>query len=259
MPWNPDKYNEFRNIRYQPFFDLMEQISGDGLETAVDLGCGTGEQTRILSGRFPGAVFTGIDSSAEMLAKSGEIKGGNISFRQASVGEFIREQPAASLDLVFSNAALQWSDDHEGLFPRLIGLLRNNGQFAVQMPSQKENRLNQLLLQLVQEEPFAGYLGGWKRDTPMLDIDSYVEVMFGNGLEQVQVMQKVYPIIAETAGTLFDFIAGSALVPYMEKLSGSEQELLTAEFKSRINRSFRKFPAVYPFKRLLLYGRKKSA
>jgi trans-aconitate 2-methyltransferase len=27
MPWNPEVYNQFKNIRYQPFFDLMDLIS----------------------------------------------------------------------------------------------------------------------------------------------------------------------------------------------------------------------------------------
>ena len=45
MPWDPEKYNQFKSIRYQPFFDLMDLISEDGLENCVDIGCGTGEQT----------------------------------------------------------------------------------------------------------------------------------------------------------------------------------------------------------------------
>lgn len=299
MPWNPDKYNEFRNIRYQPFFDLMEMISGDGLEHAVDLGCGTGEQTRILAERFPDARFLGIDASAEMLGKSRELERENLSFRQWTVEEYLQaaddltgnaskdlrrpsskdvpsvstddlqgntplHQPGTSLqhpepapDLIFSNAALQWSDNHEWLFSSLIRLLPENGQLAVQMPCQRDNRLNQLLLELVKDEPFRTGLGGWTRDTPMLDIDAYTEILFENGLDQIQVLQKVYPIIADTPEKLYDFIAGSALIPYMERLPEKDRRALESEFKRRISRSFGKFPAIYAFKRLLLYGRKK--
>ncbi|WP_317619149.1 hypothetical protein [Chryseobacterium foetidum] len=57
MPWNPDTYNQFKNIRYQPFFDLAENISSENLKTAIDIGCGTGEQTKILSDKFPDAQF----------------------------------------------------------------------------------------------------------------------------------------------------------------------------------------------------------
>jgi len=82
MPWNPEVYNQFKNIRYQPFFDLMNLISSDNLKKAIDIGCGTGEQTHILSEKFEDAEFLGIDSSAEMLQKSLEFKNENLSFKQ---------------------------------------------------------------------------------------------------------------------------------------------------------------------------------
>jgi trans-aconitate 2-methyltransferase len=42
MLWNPDVYNQFKKIRYQPFFDLSDFISDENLKTAIDIGCGTG-------------------------------------------------------------------------------------------------------------------------------------------------------------------------------------------------------------------------
>ena len=70
MPWNPEVYNQFKNIRYQPFFDLMSLISEENLKKVVDIGCGTGEQTKILSEKFTNTHFLGIDTSKEMLEKS---------------------------------------------------------------------------------------------------------------------------------------------------------------------------------------------
>jgi len=256
MPWNPEKYNQFKSIRYQPFFDLVELISSEGMKNAVDVGCGTGEQAKILSEKFDKARFVGIDSSPEMLSKSRELESGNLQFKISTVEDFIGSQPAQSLDLVFSNAALQWSDDHEELFPRLISLLSDGGQLAVQMPVQNENLLNRLLIELAQEKPFVDYLQGWKRESPLLSIDQYAQIMFENGLNNLQVIQKMYPIIADTPDQLFDFISGSALIPYMEKLPGSEKEIFVAAYKTRIGKAFSRFPAIYAFKRILLYGTK---
>jgi trans-aconitate 2-methyltransferase len=256
MPWNPEKYNQFKSIRYQPFFDLLELISGNGIKNGVDIGCGTGEQTRILSEKFDAANFLGIDSSSEMLAKSKDLESRNLNFRNVTIEDFIASDPQPNWDLVFSNAALQWSDDHETLFPRLISLLSDKGQLAVQMPVQKENQLNKLLLELVQEKPFKEFLDGWKRESPLLSIDEYAQIMFENGLDNIQIVQKVYPIVADDPESLFDFIAGSALVPYMERMSASQQELFVTEYKSRIQKEFKRFPAMYAFKRLLLYGSK---
>lgn len=256
MPWNPEQYNQFKNIRYQPFFDLLEMIAADGLENCIDIGCGTGEQTKILSEKFEKANFTGIDPSAEMLAKSKELESDKLHFKQSNVEDFIASNTGQQWDLIFSNAALQWSNEHVNLFPQLISLLSDKGQFAVQMPVQNENLLNKLLLELVQEKPFVDWLDGWKRGSPLLSIDEYAQIMFSNGLSNIQVIQKVYPIIADGPGKLFDFIAGSSLIPYMERIHGNKQEIFVNEYKARIRKAFKEFPAIYAFKRLLLYGRK---
>ncbi|AZA62356.1 methyltransferase domain-containing protein [Chryseobacterium indoltheticum] len=254
MPWNPEVYNQFKNIRFQPFFDLMQLISADGLKKAIDIGCGTGEQTHILSEKFVDAEFLGIDSSAEMLSQSISFHNDKLSFKQKKVEELYDSEE--KWDLIFSNAALQWSDDHEKLFPKLLSLLSENGQFAVQMPLQAENILNQILFQLASEEPYETQLQQWNRISPVLGLDDYAKMMFEAGLKDLNISIKVYPIIADDAEELFQFISGSALIPYLEKLDEVSKEKFIGEYKKRITEKFKKFPAIYSFKRMLLYGRK---
>lgn len=254
MPWNPEVYNQFKNIRYQPFFDLMQLISADGLKKAIDIGCGTGEQTHILSEKFVDAEFLGIDSSAEMLSQSISFHNDKLSFKQKKVEELYDSEE--KWDLVFSNAALQWSDDHEKLFPKLLSLLSENGQFAVQMPLQSENILNQILFQLASEEPYETQLQQWNRISPVLSLDDYAKMIFDSGLKDLNISIKVYPIIADDAEKLFQFISGSALIPYLERLNEVSKEKFIGEYKKRIAEKFKKFPAIYSFKRMLLYGRK---
>jgi trans-aconitate 2-methyltransferase len=254
MPWNPEIYNKFKNIRYLPFYDLTAYIKPAKAMKAIDLGCGTGEQTAILADKFKEANFLGVDSSAEMLEKSKLLETENLHFRQSTINDILESDE--KWDLIFSNAALQWEDDHNSLFPKLITLINPQGQFAVQMPSQKENILNEILLELVGEEPFATYLKGWKRISPLLSIDEYAQILFDEGLEDIQILQKVYPIIAQDHDTLYDFISGSALVPYMERLNEEQKEIFTNAFKERIATHFPKLPALYAFKRILLYGRR---
>ncbi|MEP6806558.1 MAG: methyltransferase domain-containing protein, partial [Flavobacterium sp.] len=216
MPWNPEIYNKFKNIRYQPFYDLADFIEPVNGMKAIDLGCGTGEQTAILADKFKEADFLGVDSSAEMLEQSKALETDNLHFRKATTEETIAS--GEKWDLIFSNAALQWSDDHESLFAKLLELLNSQGQFAIQMPVQPENKLNKILLELVNEEPFKTYLNGFTRDSPVLSIDEYAQILFDGGLEDLKILQKVYPIIANDHDTLYNFISGSALIPYIERL-----------------------------------------
>ncbi|MGJ1225935.1 methyltransferase domain-containing protein [Sphingobacterium siyangense] len=254
MPWNPEIYNQFKDVRFKPFYDLSELITADKMEHAVDLGCGTGEQTAILSEQFSQATFLGVDSSAEMLSKSHKLETERLKFRQSSVENFLAEPK--TWDLIFSNAALQWLEDHQALFPQIISKLNVGGQLAIQMPYQPENILNKILFELATEEPYRSYLRGWNRPSSVLDMDTYAQLLFDNGLDQLNLSLRVYPLIAADADMLYNFIAGSALIPYMEQLEEDKKSVFVTEFKTRIEKHFTKFPAIYSFKRILLYGRK---
>ena len=254
MLWNPELYNTFKAIRYQPFYDLMHLIAPGNIKTAVDLGCGTGEQTAILSEHFPETSFLGIDASAEMLEKSALFIHKHLQFQKETTEDWLMTPD--TYDLVFSNAALQWSDNHPELFPRIISKLNTNGQLAVQMPDQPHNILNILLTEMAEEMPYKAQLNGYNRHSSVLSIDAYTRILFANGMKKMQVFTKVYPIIAPDAGTLFRFISGSALLPYMERLNERQQQAFETAFTARITDYFGKFPAIYPFKRILLYAGK---
>jgi len=255
MPWNPDVYNQFKNIRFKPFYDLTGLITDEGKMNAIDLGCGTGEQTAILTEKFPDATFTGIDSSPEMLEKSKALENDRLHFRISTTEEMLDADE--NWDLIFSNAALQWSDHHYDLFPKLVSKLKSGGQLAVQMPYQPGNTLNKILFELADEEPYRTQLNQWNRPSAVLTIDEYAQILFDSGIEDLNLSQKVYPIIAEDHDTLFNFISGSALIPYLERLDEEQQKVFTAEFKHQISKDFAKLPAIYAFKRILMYGRKK--
>ena len=254
MPWNPEIYNQFKNIRFKPFFDLMDLISGEDLQTCVDIGCGTGEQTALLAEKFENTTFLGIDSSEEMLSASKKFANEKLHFELATIEAFSNSE--STWDLIFSNAALQWSENHYKLFPKLISKINKGGQIAIQMPFQKENILNRILVEMVNEKPFVDMLKGFRQDSPLLQIDDYAKIMFDGGLKNLNIFLKVYPIIAKNELDLYSFISGSALIPYMDRLKQNDQELFKSEFIKRIQNYFGTFPAIYPFKRILLYGAK---
>ena len=74
--------------------------------------------------------LTGIDSSEEMIdhARSDHP---SITWTISDIETWVPDEP---VDLVFSNAALHWVDDHEVLFRRLRSFLVADGVLAVQMP-----------------------------------------------------------------------------------------------------------------------------
>ncbi|VTP98792.1 Trans-aconitate 2-methyltransferase [Sphingobacterium daejeonense] len=81
MPWNPEIYNRYKDIRFKPFYDLLTLIEEVPDMKGIDLGCGTGEQTATITHRFKSASILGIDSSAEMLEKSKEYEKQQVKIR----------------------------------------------------------------------------------------------------------------------------------------------------------------------------------
>lgn len=253
MPWNPTIYNQYKQERYAPFFDALALIEARAGMTAIDLGCGTGEMTRILADRFEDAAFLGIDTSAEMLAESATFATARVRFEQRGIAAQLHT--GERFDLIFSNAALQWLPDHRSLFPKLVKLLRPDGQLVVQMPAQHRNLANIILYQLASEEPFADALHRNERDLSMLNPEDYAELLFRAGGRDVQVFEKIYPLIVPDAQGVYDFINGSALRPYLAELWGELRDAFSKEFLQRLDAAFAVKPVFYPFKRILLSAR----
>src|ERR1700741_1099240 len=112
MPtWDPRQYLKFADHRLRPALDLLAQIPLETPATVHDLGCGPGNITRLLAERWPAARVTGVDSSAEMLAKARREAPG-IAFVQADIAGWTAP---ATADLLFSNSTLQWLEHHAAL------------------------------------------------------------------------------------------------------------------------------------------------
>lgn len=105
MNWNPEIYNRFKDIRYQPFYDLIELITDEKSQNCIDIGCGTGEQTFILTKKLKNSRFLGVDPSEAMLSESLQFSHDRLSFKQATTEEVLDSK--RKWDLIFSNAALQ--------------------------------------------------------------------------------------------------------------------------------------------------------
>ncbi|MHC8949130.1 methyltransferase domain-containing protein [Sphingobacterium hungaricum] len=251
MAWNPDVYNQFKNERYQPFYDLISHIEKRQHMHVLDLGCGTGELTNHLAEQLDGATVVGVDNSAEMLSKAP--KKDTIVFEEKSIETVLDED--RKWDVIVANASLQWIDDHEALIPKIISRLKPNGQVAIQMPLQSENLLNQLLFNLANQEPYRSSLQGYNRVSPVLSMDAYAKILFEHQAVAMTIYQKMYPIIAKQQDELFNFISGSALIPYLEKLNVETALKFTADFKKSIDQEFPEMPAIYAFKRIILHAK----
>ncbi len=250
MPWNPDLYHKFQTERAAPFYDLLALVDVRPHLKAVDLGCGTGELTRQLADRLPNSHVTGLDNSPDMLKKAASHATSSLVFQPGDQSTL-----TGAWDLIFSNAALQWSENHAELIPYLFDRLNPGGQIAVQVPSNHNHISHQVYRETAAEEPFQSILGGFQRQSPVLTIDQYARLLFECGAEAITVFEKVYPHVLADSDAVVEWISGTALVPYFERLGGHKEEFLQA-IRVKMRAAMPENPVFYPFRRILFSARK---
>ena len=159
MEWDPDNYLRFGDERARPFFDLVNRIHLAQAATVVDLGCGPGTLTATLAQRWPTARVLGIDSSPQMIHRASVLATERVGFALGDLGAW---EPAERVDVIVSNAALQWVPDHATLYPALVAKLAPGGSLAVQTPDNLEEPAHRLARQVAGEAPWAAKTGGVK-------------------------------------------------------------------------------------------------
>lgn len=252
MPWDPKQYHKFQAERSAPFYDLLSLVEVRPNLKVVDLGCGTGELTRQLADVLPNSDVTGIDSSLQMLdaARAASFSSPTLHFEQGDQAQLTGEW-----DLIFSNAALHWSENHIELIARLFERLAPGGQIAVQIPSNHNHISHQIYRETADEEPFKSILKGFQRYAPVLSIDDYARLLFVCGAEDIIVFEKIYAHILEDSDAVVEWISGTALVPYFERLGEHKEEFVNA-IRKKMRAAMPDMPVFYPFRRTLFSARK---
>ena len=250
MSWNPDLYHKFQKERFAPFEDLMDLIVVREGIRALDLGCGTGELTEMVSELLPDSRVLGIDSSKEMLEKASQKKRPGLNFELCPI-----ERVSGEWDLIFSNAAIQWVSNHDQLIPKLTSLLRPGGQIAVQLPANHKHPTQRLISELAREEPYSSALGVWGRGFSVLTIREYSELLYGCGAQDINVFEKIYPHVLENVDAVIDWLSGTALLPYFERLPNELREDFLNSYRERLRDLYPEAPVFYPYQRIFFSGR----
>lgn len=252
MPsWDPAVYERYKTYRDRPALDLMVQLPERDFGEIWDLGCGAGEHAALLKRRHPEARVRGLDSSPDMLARA-RGRDADVEWVLAGVEDFAPETPP---DLIFTNAALQWLPGHAALFPKLAGLLAPGGVFACQMPMAWETEHHRILRETAEEGPWASLTAAAHRINPTPPLDAYYGWL-SSACGEVDIWTTTYLHVLEGEDPVVDWMAGTALRPYLDALAGSPQrEPFLDAFRARIAAAFpprEDGATLFPFPRLFM-------
>ena len=158
MKWNAADYAANSAVQQTWARELLHKLKLRGDEHLLDLGCGDGKVTAEIARLLPRGLAVGLDASEEMIRyarkKFPAKKNPNLKFqigdaREIGAGKFSEHRPparrvstqsssqhagpeaGAPFDIVFSNAALHWVDDHAAMLRGAASVLKSGGRLLV--------------------------------------------------------------------------------------------------------------------------------
>jgi len=153
--WNAADYAANSVVQQTWARELFARLHLRGGEHVIDIGCGDGKVSAEIARAVPRGSVTGVDASAGMIAfarkqfpakrnpnltfrvcdareipGSAGILAGKVSGKVKSAGRDAGA-PNAPFDIVFSNAALHWVDDHRAFLRGVATVLKAGGRLVV--------------------------------------------------------------------------------------------------------------------------------
>ena len=204
----------------------------------------------------------GIDRSASMLGDSAKYTGDGVHFEVQDIAAFAAGPRAATgghFDVIFANASLQWVPDHDALLEQLTEALADGGQLAFQVPANEDHVSHTTANAIAREAPFADALAGAPDATlrPTLAPERYAEILDQLGYIDCHVRLQVYGHHLASTAEVVEWVKGTLLTPYRERLDPAMYQLLVERYRDRLLAEVGDHrPYFYPFKRILCAGRR---
>lgn len=130
--WDAAQYAANSAVQQAWARELIPKLGLLGTEHILDVGCGDGKVTAEIARAVAGGRVAGIDASAEMISFARQAYPQshfpNLEFHVMDARDI---KFARTFDLVFSNAALHWVDDHEKFLAGAAGVLKSGGRLMV--------------------------------------------------------------------------------------------------------------------------------
>ncbi|GAB3997676.1 trans-aconitate 2-methyltransferase [Nocardioides marmoraquaticus] len=254
VTWDPDRYLQFGDHRSRPFLDLLARVGAVEPATVVDLGCGPGTLTRLLAERWPAAQVLGVDSSPEMVARAEPTS--RLAFE---VGDLRDWEPDAPVDVLLTNATLQWVPDHLDLLPRLLDRVAPGGWFAMQVPGNFAAPSHALLHQLAAEAPYDAHVREVERPSSH-DPATYLRTLRDLGCE-VDAWETTYLHVlpaADDPDPVFGWVSGTGARPVLQALPDDLRPGFEATYRARLRAAYpeRDGVVVLPFRRVFAVARR---
>ncbi len=247
MTWSPAQYLKFEDERSRPAAELLAHVPLTDPRRIADVGCGPGNSTALLAARYPDATLVGLDTSAAMLAAARD-RLSEVAFIEASVATWA---PDAPFDLIFANAVFQWVPDHLAVLARLLESCQPGGVLAVQVPDNLGEPTHRSMADAALAGPWRDRFKAPVTREAIPPPAAYYDRL-GPLAASIDIWRVTYHHVLEGPTAIVEWLKGTGLLPYLERLDAGEREAYLADYLERITASH---PPLFDGKVLLRFPR----
>jgi trans-aconitate 2-methyltransferase len=182
--WAASEYYENSSIQFKASMDLLKEITIRENESILDIGCGDGKITALISKLVPNGNILGIDLSQEMIkfasSKFANSEYPNLSYQHQDARELAFEN---RFDTIFSSYALHWIVDFENFMRKASRAARKNGRIAFTIPLGISAPLEQATSELMKSIKWSHYFTDYEEPWQFSSQSRYLEMIREAGFE----------------------------------------------------------------------------
>ncbi len=187
--WDSAEYAKHSAVQYAWALELIGKLNLKGNESVLDIGCGDGRVTLALTEQVPQGEVLGIDSSEGMIALAQQ-RLRESGYRNAAFA--VTDAKALPFDnrfdVVFSNAALHWTQDHRAVLKGVEKSLKPSGRLLMQMGGRgNAQALIEVIDKVLAKGKWRIYFDGFSFPYGFYGVQEYTPWLLQAGLQPTRV------------------------------------------------------------------------
>lgn len=223
--WNAAEYEKYSSGQKKWAEELLAKLNLENGMSVLDIGCGDGRITAEIAKKVPDGFVIGIDSSESMITLASEKYPSsiyaNLSFEvmNAENLNFLNQ-----FDVVFSNAALHWVNDHGQVLKGINKSLKPGGRILIQTGGKGNAAAAfEILDEMTSLPEWEPYLKGIKSPFNFLTDEDYKILVPESGFQplRIEILQK--DMVHNGLNGFMGFIR-STWLPFTQRIPEDKRE-----------------------------------
>jgi trans-aconitate 2-methyltransferase len=223
--WDARTYDKVSsNVQLEWGRKLLEKRKWVGNEIVMDAGAGSGNLTKILADKVPQGHVYAVDADSNMVqqAKSNLSGCRNVQVINSSMDKV---SLPTEVDVIFSNAALHWILDQEGVFLHFWKLLKPNGELLIDYGGHGNlERPLSVIFKIMQSEQFKEHFANWKQSWYFPKPDETERLLQKVGFKEIQVDLSSQIISFSDRQSFATFVTTVIMKPFLGYLPNANRK-----------------------------------